>query len=100
MTNGLMPITQHRTQLYLPDFLYQRVRQLAQEKDISMAEFIRVLLEEKFKKAEKERKKAKEKAWKEFFQLAGIGKSGLKDISTAHDRYLAKDEIESWVEKK
>lgn len=49
-----------------------------------MAEFFRSLLKEEFKK---EDKKEKEKAWREFYKLVGIGK-GPKDLSYSHDRYL------------
>lgn len=93
---NLEPVTQHRTQLYLPASLYQKVKQRAKDKDISMAAFFRSLLEVEFRETEKEKAKMKDKAWKEFFKLAGIGKSGLKDISVKHDKYLVEDELKSW----
>lgn len=93
---SLEPVTQHRTQLYLPASLYQKVKQRVREEDISMAAFFRSLLEVEFRETKKKEEKVKDKAWKEFFKLAGIGKSGLKDISVKHDKYLVEDELKSW----
>lgn len=85
--DGLEPVTQHRTQLYLPTSLYQKVKQKAEEENISMAKLFRSLLEEKFKVEVGRRKGAKEKVWQKFFASAGIG-SGPKDLSYHHDRYF------------
>lgn len=93
---SLEPVTQHRTQLYLSASLYQKVKQKVNEEGISMAEFFRSLLEAEFEKGKKRKKMVKKKAWQEFFKLAGIGNSGLKDISVNHDKYLVNDELKSW----
>ena len=90
------PVSQHRTQLYLPASLYQKVKEKVKREGISMAEFFRSLLELEFEKERKKEKKNEEKAWNELFKLAGIGASGLKDVSTDHDHYLTKDEAGSW----
>lgn len=90
------PVTQHRTQLYLPASLYQKVKKKVKEEGISMAEFFRSLLELEFEKKKEQEKKTEKEAWNALFKLAGIGDSGLKDVSVNHDQYLADDELESW----
>lgn len=61
-----------------------------------MAEFFRSLVELEFEQDGKRKKKTEKEAWKEFFKLAGIGDSGLRDVSAKHDRYLANDELGGW----
>lgn len=65
-----------------------------------MAQMIRRLIERSIGKEEKRVKKDKERAWKEFFKLAGIAKSNLKDLSTNHDKYLGDALYDEMMEKR
>lgn len=85
------PVSQHRTQVYFPDDLYKAVKEKAKKEDSSIAAIIRKAVEKEVGKEERANQKEKDKAWKEFFKLAGIGKSGLHDLSVNHDKYLAED---------
>lgn len=94
------PVTGHRTQIYLPESLYRLIIEKANKEEISMASMIRKIIEKSIIKEEKKNKKNKDKAWKEFFRLAGIGDIGLTDISTNHDKYLGDALYEDMMEKR
>lgn len=94
------PVTGHRTQIYLPESLYRQIIEKANKNDVSMAKMIRSIIEKSIGQEEKKAKIDKEKAWKEFFNLAGIGKSNIRDLSTNHDKYLADDLYEEMMEKR
>lgn len=85
--SNLEPVTQYRTQLYLPASLYHKVKEKIKEEDVSLAEFVRRLLKKELDMEEKIVQKAKEKAWRKFLASSGIGK-GPKDLSYHHDKYF------------
>ncbi|MBI3290541.1 hypothetical protein HYZ78_04050 [Candidatus Microgenomates bacterium] len=89
-------ITAHRTQIYLDDFRFRELKKTAQREKKSLAQVIRDSVDLTFNEKKKVEMKEKEKAWREFLKLAGIGKSGLTDLARRHDYYFAKDEISSW----
>ena len=89
-------ITAHRTQIYLDDFRYNELKKKAQKEGKSLAQVVREAIDSVVKNREVKDLKKKEKDRAEFLKLAGIGESGLTDISTRHDEYLAKDEIKKW----
>jgi hypothetical protein len=93
-------VSQHRTQLYLPTSLYQKVKYVAQERNISMAEFIRSTLEEKFSRMQYQQDKRRDYGWMKLRDAAGLGESGLSDVSEKHDDYLANGEVKSWKKKR
>lgn len=86
--NYLEPVTQNRTQLYLPASLYKKLKDKVKEQNISLAEFIRRLLAKELEYEKLADTKEKDKAWKIFLKAAGIGK-GPKDLSHKHDKYFA-----------
>lgn len=94
------PVTGHRTQIYLPESLYRQIIEKANKEDISMAKMIRRIIEKSIGKEEKNAKMDKDKAWKEFFKLAGIAKTNIKDISINHDKYLGDALYEDMMEKR
>lgn len=83
------PISEIRAQIYFPRDLYRVVKESAKQQDISFAEAIRRAAEKEYKKKRMLSQKERDKAWEEFFKLSGIIKSGPKDISLNHDKYLA-----------
>lgn len=89
--NTTQPVSQHRTQVYFPDNLYRAVKERAKKEDMSIAKIIRQAVEKEIGKEERANQKEQDKAWKKLFKLAGIGKSGLHDLSVNHDKYLAED---------
>lgn len=94
------PVTGHRTQIYLPISLYKQVKEKAQQEDISIAQFIRKIIEEEVEKKKTKQNQDKEKAWEKLFAMAGFIKSEPGDLSINHDKYLAEDEVSSWRRKK
>ncbi|MBM3209599.1 ribbon-helix-helix protein, CopG family [Candidatus Shapirobacteria bacterium] len=85
---GLEPVTQYRTQLYLPASLYQQIREKTREEDISLAEYIRRLIRKELDKSIARDKLGRDRAWREFLQAAGIAKGGPRDLARNHDKYL------------
>lgn len=85
--SNLEAVTQHRTQLYLPASIYQKIKEKIKEENISLAEFVRKVLKKELEKEKKVAQKAKEKAWEKFLAASGIGR-GPKDLSYQHDRYF------------
>lgn len=86
MTN-LESVTSHRTQLYLPTSLFLKLKDKIRQENLSLAEFVRRLLQKEFQKDKQNKKKIKEKSWEKFLAAAGIGK-GPKDLSYNHDKYF------------
>ena len=81
------PVTQSRTQLYLPASLYKKLKDKVKEENISLAEFIRRLLAKELEYEKLANTKEKDKAWEIFLKAAGIGK-GQKNLAHKHDKYF------------
>ena len=79
--------TQHRTQLYLNNYQFSTLKQKAEREKKSMAAVVREAIDLVLEEESKENAKNREKEWKKFFKLAGIGASGLGDLSYNHDKY-------------
>lgn len=92
-------ITAHRTQIYLDDFRYNELKDRARKEGKSFAQVVREAIDSVIRNREVEALKKKDKTWQEFLKLAGIGSSGLTDVSKNHDKYLTEDEIKSWRRK-
>jgi hypothetical protein len=77
----------HRTQIQLTEKQIQAVRNIAVSKGVSMAEIIRMSVEELIGRQEEKERKQKERA------LSVVGKfsSGLNDLAQNHDKYLVED---------
>jgi len=73
-----------RTQVQLEDETYEEVRRLAFSQRTSISALMRKMINEGL--GRRGRRKRLDVAL-----LAGIGKSGKKDISSRHDDYLAED---------
>ena len=74
-----------RTQVYLPEELYQNISLVAEKEKKAKAEVIRQALEESLAKKRKS-------VGATLMELAKLGKKlnikGPKDLSTNHDKYL------------
>lgn len=79
-------LTQHRTQIYLPEYLYFKAKKIAQQGEITLAEVMRNALEKYSVKKVENETKARRKAIDGFMQLAGMGE-GPKDLAANHDNY-------------
>lgn len=75
-----------RTQIYLPEELYRRLRAKAAETGKSMAEQIRESLERYFDETEASIPKPDDPVW----ALAGRVEGKNRDLASAHDAYLYK----------
>ena len=76
-----------RTQVYLPQDIYEKLKNRAEEEGVTMANQIREALVEYV--VEKPKKKehiltSEDPIW----QLMGIGESGITDGSVNHDKYI------------
>lgn len=98
--NSTASVTEHRTQIYLPNWLYRQVKEKASKGDVSMAQFIRKILEKAVQEKRSKNDKNKEKTWEKFFSMAGIADIKIKDLSTRHDDYLADVSYEEMMEKR
>ncbi|OGM31427.1 hypothetical protein A2630_01375 [Candidatus Woesebacteria bacterium RIFCSPHIGHO2_01_FULL_44_10] len=74
-----------RTQVYLPEDLYQELRLLARREEQPAAKVIRDLLKTGLKKRVKSKKR---NAGDLLLEIAKIGARGPKDLSVNHDKYL------------
>lgn len=80
-----MPVSEKRAQLYLPQELYQKAKNVAEAENISMAALVRKALKEYFQKFQSE----KEKDWEKDPLNKTIGFfEGDEDLSESHDKYL------------
>jgi hypothetical protein len=80
-----MPVSEKRTQLYLPQELHQKAKNVAEAENISMAALVRKALKEYFQKFQSE----KEKDWKKDPLNNTIGFfEGDENLSESHDKYL------------
>jgi Arc/MetJ family transcription regulator len=73
-----------RTQIYLPEELYYRLKEKSQHTGKPMAEFIRESLEKYLEEDKKNELYPNDSIW----QITGKEKSGDGDLSTTHNRYL------------
>jgi predicted DNA-binding protein len=73
-----------RTQIYLPEELYYRLKEKSRYTGKPMAEFIRESLEKYLEEDEKTRLYPNDPIW----QITGKGQSNDGDLSANHDRYL------------
>lgn len=80
-----MPVSDHRTQIYLPNNLYTLVKQQANHQGISMAQVIREALQEK---VVQKRKKKKNEDHNSIMQLAGTIKGEPADFSKNISKYI------------
>lgn len=69
-----------RTQIYLEPEQHQALKREAAEKGISLAELLRRIVEDHLRE---------KRPRKDFFEIVGLGRSGLRDVAAEHDRYLA-----------
>ena len=74
-----------RTQIQLTDEQMRALKAMAAQRRVSMAEVIRQAVERMM--AEDERKER----WRGALAIMGRHRSGLSDVSTNHDKYLAED---------
>jgi len=80
-------VTKHRTQIYLTDDQYRKVKTLARTADSTMAEVVRDAVNHYHVAYSRGNHKVKE-GWDNdpFFKLEGFF-SGPKDLATRHDNY-------------
>lgn len=79
-----MKYTAHRTQVNFDSDTYHYVVQTAAMQGISISEYLRRLVDSHKYQIPKKRKKYANP----WMEIAGIGKSGPKDGSINHDKYL------------
>jgi len=75
-----------RTQIQLSEEQSRTLKRLAAERDESVAELIRQAVEAYVKSSDKP---DREELVRRALSVSGIGRSGKKDISVNHDKYLA-----------
>ncbi|HHT47620.1 MAG TPA: hypothetical protein GX004_10120 [Firmicutes bacterium] len=73
-----------RTQIYLPEDLYNRLKRRFKSDGKPMAQYIRESLQKYLDEEEKAKVLPDDPIWK----IAGKGLSEDDDLSTEHDRYL------------
>jgi len=78
----------HRTQIQLTDKQIEAVRAIAASKGVSIAEIIRMSVENFI---EKEKLNIRLEQKKRALSVAGKFRSGLNDLAQNHDKYLAED---------
>ncbi|OGF57507.1 MAG: hypothetical protein A2Z21_08975 [Candidatus Fraserbacteria bacterium RBG_16_55_9] len=69
-----------RTQVYLTQEQHTSLKEEARKQGVSLAEFLRCVVDEYLHQA-----KPKE----EFMQIVALGRSGRRDVSEKHDKYVA-----------
>jgi len=72
-------MTLKRTQIYLEAEQHRLLKREAEAKGISLAELMRQLAHDHLYKRPQRQ---------DFARIVGLGKSGARDISQAHDRYI------------
>jgi hypothetical protein len=76
-----------RTQIYLPQEIYEQLKQRAEAEGVTMADQIREALAHYMVKATEEPRhvlRPDDPIW----QLIGMGESGISDGSVNHDKYI------------
>ncbi len=96
-------VTDFRTQIYFPADLYFWIKQESRDNNVSMAQVIREIIEEKkqkerFKKSKKNKKKKQEN---ELMELAGGLKGEPSDFSVNMGKYMTEfwKEPQPWEEQ-
>lgn len=80
-------IAEVRTQIYLPEEWHRKLKELAQNRRVSFAALIREAIAQLVD--EQDTGLERDKAWKRFRRLAGIGKRGPADVSVHSGKYFA-----------
>lgn len=84
-------VSEHRTQIYLPEDIYQTVKKEARKQGVSMAAIIRKSIETSIPlKSKAKINKERDKAWKQIMKLSGSIKKGPKDMSYNISKYIGK----------
>jgi hypothetical protein len=78
-----------RTQIQIDERQYEMVRRMAHRKRISISEAVRRLIGRGLKGGDAEPEETGAGA---LLRIAGMGRSGLRDLGRRHDRYLAEQE--------
>jgi hypothetical protein len=78
-----------RTQIQFEERQYEQIRNLAHRNRISIAEVVRRLVRAGLRAGLDEQDPAPEA--QSLLDLAGISRSGAKDLGRRHDRYLDED---------
>ncbi len=73
-----------RTQISLTGEQHRRLRRVARERGVSVAEVIRRAVDAQVPSEDDER----QRRWERLMALAGAFRSGLPDIAERHDEYL------------
>lgn len=92
-------VSEHRTQVYFPRDLYRAVKERAKKEEKSIAKIIRRAVEKEVLMERKSNQKKRDKVWKEFLSLSGIG-SGPSDLSENHDSYIDPEYKPETISKK
>lgn len=79
-----MPVSEVRTQIYLPKQLYQRLKRVAERRKVSKAAVVRQALEQHLKEDRAASPWENDPIW----NIVGGGKSTKGDLSVRHDDYL------------
>lgn len=74
-----------RTQIQLTEEQAKALREIATQRGVSMAELIRESVERTIEESERKEK------WRRALGVMGRYRSGLNDVSSDHDKYLAED---------
>ncbi|MHC4972355.1 MAG: ribbon-helix-helix protein, CopG family [Planctomycetota bacterium] len=74
-----------RTQVQLTEEQYRRLKRLAAERSLSLAEVVRRYVDRGLASEEQEL----EERWERASRVIGAFRSKERDLSTDHDRYLA-----------
>ena len=77
-----------RTQVQFDEKQYERIRRLAHRKRISISEAVRRLVRLGLRNGLEDDEPPRAEG---LLKIAGIGKSGIKDLGRRHDDYLVTD---------
>ena len=77
-----------RTQIQLEEKQYELIRRLAHRKKISISETVRRLIRIGLRSRLEDEERPRAEA---LLKIAGIAKSGVKDLGRRHDHYLTED---------
>jgi hypothetical protein len=73
-----------RTQISLTEEQHRRLKRVARERGVSLAEVVREAVDQVVPDQDEERRRA----WERLMSLAGAFDSGVPDIAERHDDYL------------
>ncbi len=84
-------VSEHRTQIYLPEDIYQTGKKEARKQGVSMAAVIRKSIETNIPlKSKAKINKERDKAWKQIMKLSGFIKGEPIDFSSNINKYIAR----------